>query len=265
MPRLFAHAHFALYDSLVTSAWLMAWALFRPALADWRWSVAWGLALGATLSAKFTGWLAPLPFIAWMLLYRDIRALRALGIAAPVALGVFWALNPRLWHAPWDGFRTFLHLNLHRGENLDYNISTLFLGRMYNLDYPPPWHNALTWTAVTVLPFTVVWGVVGWYQAAKRWRTDSMAVLVALNWLTLIAVRALPWAPPHDAERLILPSFGFFAILAAWGVGRLLYRNSLLEIEKICAQRWVFVLLAIGALNGAERIVALRAAVAFVL
>ncbi len=42
MPRLFAHAHFALFDSAVTSGWLLAWALFRPATERLRWAPLWG-------------------------------------------------------------------------------------------------------------------------------------------------------------------------------------------------------------------------------
>ncbi len=75
-------------------------------------------------------------------------------------------------------------------------------------------------------------------------------MLLVLQWSTLIAVRALPWSPPHDAERLILPSFAFFALLIGQGAGRLLYRESLYAADKICAQRWVIALLAIALGNG---------------
>ena len=77
MPRLFAHAHFATLDGPLTAAWILAWASFAPAVRDWRFAGVFGLALGLTLSAKFTGWLAPLPFVAWTLLYRDRGGLRA--------------------------------------------------------------------------------------------------------------------------------------------------------------------------------------------
>jgi hypothetical protein len=41
--------------------------------------------------------------------------------------------------------------------------------------------------------------------------------LLCAQWLVLLVVRALPIAPPHDAERLILPSFAFLATLAGIG------------------------------------------------
>jgi 4-amino-4-deoxy-L-arabinose transferase-like glycosyltransferase len=250
MPRLFAHAHFALFDSLVTSCWLLSWALFAPALCDWRWSLPWGVALGATLSAKFTGWLAPLPFVLWALIYRDRRAGRALAIGLPLALVTFWALNPPLWHAPLSGWQTFWHLNTHRAERPELNITTWFFGSMYDLDYPLPWYNTLAWTVMTVLPLPLLIGAAGVYQSLRHWRSDPAAVLLVLQWATLMVVRATPWAPPHDAERLILPSFAFFALLTGVGAGRLLYRESLLAADKICAQRWAIVLLGFCAVNG---------------
>jgi 4-amino-4-deoxy-L-arabinose transferase-like glycosyltransferase len=250
MPRLFAHAHFALFDSLVTSGWLLAWATFQPALKHWFYRPLWGLALGLTLSAKFTGWLAPIPFVLWMVIYRDRRAMKTLAIGLPLAVVTFWALNPPLWHDPLLGFQKFFDLNLHRADRPEHNISTQFAGRMYNLDYPLPWYNTLVWTAITILPVPLLLGVTGIVKSLRRWRSDPMAVLLVLNWATLIVVRALPWAPPHDAERLILPSFAFFALLIAVGTGRLLYRESLTLPDKICAQRWVFVVLAIALLNG---------------
>lgn len=250
MPRLFAHAHFALFDSLVTSCWLISWALFAPALADRRWAIAWGLALGATLSAKFTGWLAPLPFFTWAVLYRERRALVVFGLGVPLALATFWLLNPPLWHQPLAGLQTFWHSNTHRGEQPELNITTWFLGQMYDLDHPLPWYNTLVWTAVTVLPVPLLIGLVGIYQSLRRWRSDRTGVLLVCQWATLIVVRALPWAPPHDAERLILPSFAFFALLIGVGAGRLVYRESLLAARKICAQRWALLLLAFCAVNG---------------
>ncbi len=210
--------------------------LVRAALGDWRWSLPWGVALGATLSAKFTGWLAPLPFILWALLYRDRRAWRVLAIGLPLALVTFWAMNPPLWHAPLSGWQTFWQLNTHRADRPELNISTWFFGSMYNLDYPFPWYNTLAWTVMTVLPLPLLIGAAGVYQSLRHWRSDPAAVLLVLQWGTLMVVRALPWAPPHDAERLILPSFAFFALLTGVGAGRLLYRQSLLAADKICAQ-----------------------------
>ncbi len=238
MPRLFAHAHFATLDGPLTACWILSWAAFGPACRGWRWIGLFGLALGLTLCAKFTGWLAPLPFLAWSILYRDRGGLRALIVGVPLALVVFLALNPPLWQQPVAGMQTFFELNLHRAARPEHNISTQFFGQMYNLDAPLPWYNTLAWTAITISPLPLILGCVGIVATLRRWRGDQASMLLVFQWATLVIVRALPWAPPHDAERLILPSFAFFAALAGVGVGRALYRNTLLERERIPAQGW---------------------------
>ena len=246
MPRVFAHAHFATLDGPLTACWLLAWALFAPACRDWRLLGGFGVALGLTFSAKFTGWLAPLPFLAWAILYRDLRAVRALAVGVPIAVAVFVALNPPLWDAPVEGLRTFFDLNLNRASQHGLNITTQFFGRMHDLDHPLPWYNTLVWTAITISPVPLLIGCIGLVASLRRWQTDRGAILIVCQWTTLIIVRALPFSPPHDAERLILPSFAFFAALIGVGIGRALYRDSLLLPEKIVAQGWAKIAMAIA-------------------
>jgi len=252
MPRVFAHAHFAAFDGPLVSCWILTWAAFAPACRRWRAALLWGILLGATLSCKATGWLAPIPFIAWTVVYWDRGALKALTGGLPTALAVFFLLNPPLWNAPIGGLIEFFDLNLHRGDDPGLNISTQFFGRMYNLDFPLPWYNTLVWVGVTV-PVGILllagvgliavvrshcrgwpssWGRLPTCQEDGRSATcpaDRAGMLLVLNWLILLIVRAIPGTPPHDAERLILPSFAFLATLA--GVGCLwsaaIYRRFL--------------------------------------
>jgi hypothetical protein len=222
MPRMFAHAHFATLDGPLTACWLLAWAAFAPARRNLFWTPLFGVALGLTLAAKFTGWLAPLPFVAWTILYRDRAGLRALAVGLPIALAMFIALNPPLWHDPIVGLRTFFELNLNRAVNPGLNITTQFFGRMYDLDHPLPFYNTLVWTLIVISPMSLLLGCIGIVATLKRWRTDPISMLILLQWATLIVVRALPWAPPHDGIRLFLPSFAFFAAMAGVGAGRAL-------------------------------------------
>ena len=250
MPRMFAHAHFATLDGVLSACWVLAWATFAPARQSWLWTPLFGLALGLTLAAKFTGWLAPLPFIGWAVLYRDRGGLRALAIGLPLAVLVFVALNPPLWQQPFEGLRAFFTLNLNRGDNPGLNITTQFFGRLYNLDHPLPWYNTLVWTLIVISPMSLMLGGVGLVATVRRWRTDPVSMLLVLQWLTLIVVRALPWAPPHDGIRLFLPSFAFFAALAGVGAGRALYRETLYSQDKIVAQGWAKVAIGIALVMG---------------
>lgn len=246
MPRVFAHAHYATLDGTVTAAWVLAWATFGPACRSWRYVPLFGVALGLCLSAKFTGWLAVVPLACWSALYRDGRAAAALMAGVPIGLAVFVLVNPPLWHEPVAGLSTFWELNLHRGNQQNLNVTTWFFGRMYDMDHPLPWYNSLVWTLITVTPIVALLGIVGIVASVRRWRSDRASMLLICNWATLVIVRGLPIAPPHDAERLILPSFAFFAALVGVGVGRGLYRDTLLEFEKIPAQGWAKVAMALA-------------------
>ncbi len=216
-PRLFAHAHFASFDGPLTSCWLLAWAAFDPALRSRGWSVVWGTATGMTMSCKFSGWFAPLPFVFWAAAFGDRRAARLLAIGLPVAAMTFWALNPLLWHDPVDGLGTFLDLNLGRAERPELNIPTTFFGARYDVRTPLPWYNTLVLTWITVPVGTLALFSMGLCRVLRNWRAKPGALLLVANWAVLVIVRATPWAPPHDAERLFLPSFAFLPLLA--GVG----------------------------------------------
>ena len=225
MPRLLAHVHFATWDGPLLCSWVLAWATFSSARRSWRGTILFGLVLGMTLSSKATGWLAPLPFLAWAVVYRDRAALAALALAVPVALAVFVFLNPPLWHDPAGGIAEFLRLNLNRGDHPDFNISTQFLGRMYNLDYPLPWYNTLFWTAITVPVPVLLLALIGLAAALRHPCRAKAAMLLVFNWLVLVIVRALPCTPPHDGVRLFLPSFAFLAMLAGVGTAWLIAKS----------------------------------------
>lgn len=230
-PRLFAHAHFATCDAPLTACWILAWAAFQPH-ADWlsraeptnakktlhlRFacaSILFGIFLGMTMSTKATGWIAPIPFVLWAALYRDRRALFTLAIGLPVALATFYLLNPPLWHEPIRGLATFFHLNTNR----QLNVANFFLGRMYDLRHPLPWYNTLVWTAVAVPVGLLALALVGVTSILRRGLADQAGILLILNWIILLVVRALPGTPPHDGIRLFLPAFAFLATLVAVGV-----------------------------------------------
>ena len=218
IPRLFAHVHFASHDSPLISCWMLAWASFGSARMHWRGVFSFGFVLGMALSCKFTGWMVPLPFLVWALLYRDRRAVRALGIGMPVAFVVFLALNPTLWHAPIEGMREFFRLNMNRG----FNIPTQFFGEHYNLDHRLPWYNTIVWVCITVpvgLLGLLICGLWGIFRGTNSQRRSG--VLLVGHWLILLVVRATPFAPPHDAVRLFVASFPFLAAIAGIGFGRL--------------------------------------------
>ncbi|HUT89330.1 MAG TPA: glycosyltransferase 87 family protein [Thermoguttaceae bacterium] len=219
LPRMLAHAHFASFDGPLVACWVLAWAAFAPARRSWPAAILFGIALGMTLSAKATGWLAPLGFLAWTLVYRDRAGAKAMAWGVPIALATFFLLNPPLWHDPIRGGVAFFQMNLGRSE---FNISTQFFGRMYNLDHPLPWYNTLVWTGITVPIGILLLMAVGVAVVLRRWRDDRAGTLLLANALVLLIVRAVPGVPPHDGVRLFLPSFAFLAALAGVGAASVL-------------------------------------------
>ncbi len=252
MPRLLAHAHFATWDGPLTSCWILAWAVFPAGRPGWKPAVVFGIALGMTLSTKATGWLAPLPFVAWAAVYRDRTAFWALAIAAPVALGVFVLFNPPLWHDPAGGLFEFLRLNFNRGAQPGLNISTQFLGRMYNLDFPLPWYNTLFWTAIAVPLPILLFALMGLASALRYPGRSKMAILLVFNWLVLVIVRAVPGTPPHDGIRLFLPSFAFLAAIAGLGCAWLIAKAD--GTKRPGKQAIVVAIIALGYLGSATSV-----------
>ena len=177
-------------------------------------SVLFGILLGMTMSTKATGWLAPVPFVLWAALYRDRSTIVTLAIGLPVALATFYLLNPPLWHEPIHGLATFLHLNANR----QLNVASFFLGRMYDLHHSLPWYNTLVWTAIAVPVGLLGLAIVGLASILRRGLADKAGILLILNWLILLVVRAMPGTPPHDGIRLFLPAFAFLAAIIGVGV-----------------------------------------------
>jgi len=137
----------------------------------------------------------------------------ALAVAPIVAV----ALNPTWWHETLHGLARYFDLNLHREGKLP-NIGVFYLGQRYS--YSLPWHNGLVLLAVTV-PFGVLLlGLFGAGSVLRHARREALGLFLLLQTLTLIVFRMFP-TPAHDGVRLFLPTFLFFAALAAYGAMRL--------------------------------------------
>jgi 4-amino-4-deoxy-L-arabinose transferase-like glycosyltransferase len=87
-PHLFALAHYATYDGLLSSLWAGCLLSFAKAVEQsdigssiarrLRWAALFGFLAAGAMGTKLTGWFLPLPFLAWVILYRDRRGSIAL-------------------------------------------------------------------------------------------------------------------------------------------------------------------------------------------
>ena len=108
-PNLFGHGHYAAYDAVLTSLWVLAIIVFAQAVVPqtnldsprqptrWGWTLTFGLVLGCAAATKFTGWFLPLPFLVWSCLYRSRPGFKTLLLGGLIAIGVLFALMPPWW------------------------------------------------------------------------------------------------------------------------------------------------------------------------
>jgi 4-amino-4-deoxy-L-arabinose transferase-like glycosyltransferase len=230
-PNLFGHGHYAGYDGVLTSLWVLAVIVFAqivapqctalPARSRWCRTMAFGLVLGCAAGTKFTGWFLALPFLVWAGLYRSRDGFKTVIVGLLIAVLVMLTLMPPWWTDPINGVLRFLHSNLNRAETIP--IKVLFLGTTYETPAQSlPWYNTLVWTLfVTPVTFLVL-AVLGIWAAMKYCRCESIGVLIAGQWSFLMLLRALPHTPGHDGVRLFLPAFGMLALLTGRGAQLLL-------------------------------------------
>ncbi len=232
-PNLFGHGHYATYDAVLTSLWVLAILAFtravegsesgrQEAVAKLA-TVAFGVVAGCALATKLTGWFLPLPFIVWAGWARNRRALQVLMIGLPLACFVLFLLMPPWWTEPVTGVLRFLRSNLTRGRTNP--IPVQFLGVVYQTpNQSLPWYNTLVWTVlVTPVGFLLLL-VAGMIRAIRHRNVEPVGLLILGNWAFLVALRALPHTPGHDGVRLFLPAFGVMALLVGMGARQVVDR-----------------------------------------
>jgi 4-amino-4-deoxy-L-arabinose transferase-like glycosyltransferase len=252
-PNLFGHGHYAAYDAVLSSLWVLsivafAWAIDAASGRSWRGSrwlamVTFGVLLGCAAGTKLTGWFLPLPFLAWAILYRSRQGFLTLAVGAMIAGVVLFILLPPWWNEPVVGLFRFLDSNLNRAKSILINIQ--FLGRTYVTPKQSlPWYNTLVWTVIVTPVGFLMLGGLGVWTAVRHWRRESIAVLLAGHWFFLVLLRAMPHVPGHDGVRLFLPAFGVLALLGGLGARVFLERSS----------RWAKVAITAALVEGAASI-----------
>ena len=295
VPRTFAHAHYAHYDMPVTCLWILAQTAFLKSLRSAPWIVAFGVVLGLAAATKLTGWFAVVPPLCWWAMREGtpgarrllrhvtfdgraqvsapgsavtLGATRALILGIPLAALTLYAIQPAWWSAPISGIERFLVSNLTRDKSVP--VTSLYLGTVYR--FALPWHNTLVLTAVTTPVLVLMLGILGIGSTLARARSAPDELIWVLSWAVLMIVRALPNAPGHDVERLILPSLASLSVLAGLGIGYLADRFATKRVAFVApvvalalgecvwgiAQSYPYNLsyynFAVGGLPGAERL-----------
>jgi len=249
-PRLFAEGHFATYDGVLTSLWLLALIAFHRSEesvfsknSTWLWRSWFGVLLGCAAATKLTGWFLPIPLVAWAAVYRSRKSATTILVGLAIAAVVVFLLTPPWWSEPISGLIRFFRSNLTRGKTIE--ISVLFLGKRYATPNESlPWYNTIALTFMVVPVGFLILALVGAISTSYKRFRDPLAILFMINWLFFLTLRAAPHTPGHDGIRLFLPAFGMLAALAGYGA-------------KICAEsrrRWSRWILPLSVAEGAASV-----------
>lgn len=234
MPRVFAHAHLAALDTMVSCTYLCAvlsagWMMERR----WPWLAApiGGLFLGLALLTKMHGVFLPPLIACWAIVCYRFRALLPTTIWIVTGVAVFFAGWPWLWHdlgeiaRAWQSGGTvavphlFPRLTAYLGSSIDRGTIDVRYFGIDMRDTEVPWHYPWVIAAVAVPIGIQLLALAGVWQQLVRRRQDRR------GWLTLAAcafpliVFSLPRVPVYDGDRLFLMVFPFWAALAGEGAG----------------------------------------------
>ena len=237
IPRVFAHAHFAALETVLSwtyfaavssAAWMMGGRLWLRAL----WA---GALMGCALLTKLQGFLL-LPVIGlWAVLFYRWRGLVAVILSGGIATVVFFAGWPWLWsdltrlwndlrsagpfHAIlWgDMARTMPRLTLFFSSSVDrQEFFVPYFGQIYR-DWLLPWHYPWVLFMATVPVGLHVLGFCALGRMLFCERSDVRGLLVFGSILFPLVLFSLPRVPVYDGARLFLMVFPLWAVFVGRG------------------------------------------------
>ena len=230
-PQLFGLAHYATYDGLLSSLWLMGLLATTEANDSVERNQAFrrfclsGLILGAAMSTKLSGWFLIGPMVFGALIGGPWkRQLKGLILSLAVAGIALYLFNPSWWCEPVGGPLRFFKSNLTRGRTIP--IETLYLGQIYKTPLESlPWSNTLVWTILATPVIALILSLFGLIPAARRGPNQSFSQIFSVGWFIPLALRALPHTPGHDGVRQFIAGLGVGTAMTGLGIGWLAARK----------------------------------------
>jgi len=220
MPRMFAHGHFANLGMPSLFLWVITVIAFERGIHKRGWSVVCGAAFGLALLTKVDAFFLPVVLGPWGLLFHGKKAVRnlvAMAVAGPIFFIAGW---PVFWHHPVEGVRGFLAYWSGLGETKRGIVPTYYLGRVYR-ESVAPWHYAIVMLlATTPLPIlaAAAAGAAGVFRGIRARRHErGLEALILWNAVFFVGIFSAPGLGKYDGVRLMMPSLGFLAALAALG------------------------------------------------
>ncbi len=249
LPRFLFHSQVATLDVPVAAMVVFTTAAFFWGERSVKWAWATGLIFGLALLTKLNAPFAAIPATIYAVVgrWRGFHRSSGRGVVAlalppiPRALIAMALLGPVVFFAcwPWLWFDTVKRLGEYLAFHLShYPILLFYQGEIFTKPFAP-WHMPFTMAAgVTPMPVLLL-GLVGSGLAvgslvrlarhaddegavSRVSSTDRLLALVLLQALFAIGIVAFSNVPKYGGEKLFMPFFPLFCVLAAAGLARAL-------------------------------------------
>jgi hypothetical protein len=223
-PHLFALGHYATYDGLLNSLWIIALLATSESISgDSKkiarlYQVVTGLTLGAAMATKLSGWFLLFPISFGFLLggisRRNIRGYCLTLLTAVISV-YFW--NPSWWCEPVAGPLRFFQSNLNRAATIP--IETLYLGKVYKTPAESlPWSNTIVWSILATPALGLLLLIPGFLSLFKPQNNRNLGLIILSGWAIPMLLRAMPHTPGHDGTRQLINAIGTSCLLAGLGM-----------------------------------------------
>jgi len=247
LPRFYLHSHAATLDVPVAAMYLAAATLALRAERSRRaaiWSgPVFGLATATKLNAPFM-LLAYLPFI-FLTRINARRSKTTDGfqvIPLPAALLSMATLGPLVFFAvwPWMWTDVVARVKEYVGFHLNhYGIHFLYFGEVHTNAPYAPWHAPFVMAGSTIPLVTSILAIAGIAYAYSsirvrirfregpdddRRKEGDLLLFCILNVIATISVVAFAGTPIYGGEKLFMPFFPFWCLLAGFGANELYQR-----------------------------------------
>lgn len=274
-PQVFGLAHYATYDGLLNSLWILGTLCAIEATGrtaegrkSTRFWILTGIILGAAMSTKLSGYFLALPIAAAVAISGFRRAdIRGMIVAGIVAVVTIYAINPSWWCEPIEGPIRFFRSNLTRGQTIA--IETLYLGKVYVTPKNSlPWSNTLVLTAMTMPVLTLAAAFLGAFSGLRNTPTRRFVAILLISWAVPTGLRAMPHTPGHDGVRQFVAGLGVVTVLAgiavsvirssraslAWAVALPIMAESFVSMALMMPVPLSYFSPAVGGLPGAAKL-----------
>jgi 4-amino-4-deoxy-L-arabinose transferase-like glycosyltransferase len=253
MPRFYFHSHAATLDVPVAAMYLLTATLALRGERSARAAILSGVAFGLASATKLNAPFLVLPYLVFALLTRraERRASHLALPPVPLAFLSMIAIGPIVFLLawPWLWFDTAARIGEYVGFHLNhYGIYFLYFGEIYSKSPFAPWHAPFVMAFSTVPVATSVLAIAGMFfgwpliRARLRFvegpdddlrRQGDLLLSIGLHALFTILIVALSGGAKYGGEKLFMPFFPFWALLAGYGA------VAMFEHASVRWPRWV--------------------------